>query len=197
MSVNLENVQDVKNGSVYLFFKRTNNDTLSTVFDHKKLKSKDGKKYSFDSLVVEDKRFLDYYILYVDSVSKSIISHSGNGMDSVNRVDLTNLECMDKCHNIQLSSHILTEKNDTLQFDVYNKETKAEIYLCDTAGNKLISKEIMLSSMEKEKKIALISELGFRNKQYDLKYTIPYILVLKIEERIHYMYVYLGRKKQD
>ncbi|HOU69372.1 MAG TPA: VWA domain-containing protein, partial [Paludibacteraceae bacterium] len=195
INVSIEIQNPKKDGSVHLFFKKTNNDTLSSVFDHKELNSNDGKTYSFDSLTVDNKNFLDYYVLYVDSVSKSIVAHQGNGMDSINRINIQDLRCMDICHNISLSSHILTEKNDTLQFDVYDKETKAEIFLCDTAGKKLLNKEFSISSTEEIKKISLISELGLREDKYNLKYVVPYILVLKIEDKVHYMYVYLGRKK--
>ncbi len=192
-SVDIDNA--VENGEVHLFFNSAGSDT-SYAFDHIVLKVNEGT-YSAENINLrEGKEYFDYYVLYVDSTSKSILANYGNSMDNVQRVKVSDLKCKDVCHNISLSSHVLEEDNDVLSFDIYDDDKKVEILLCDTMGNKIIRQPIAVSSGDKEKSVSLISELDLRSSKYHLKYTMPYILVLKIGEKVHYMYVYLGRKKK-
>lgn len=192
-SVDIDNA--VENGEVHLFFNSAGSDT-SYAFDHIVLKVNEGT-YSAENINLrEGKEYFDYYVLYVDSTSKSILANYGNSMDNVQRVKVSDLKCKDVCHNISLSSHVLEEDNDVLSFDIYDDDKKVEILLCDTIGNKIIRQPIAVSSGDKEKSVSLISELDLRSSKYHLKYTMPYILVLKIGEKVHYMYVYLGRKKK-
>lgn len=107
----------------------------------------------------------------------------------------------DPCNNIKLSSHILEDDNDLLSFDVYRENTNVEIFLCDTLGNKIKSKKVDDVNVG-NKEINLISFLSLRDltvdeKKIKLSYTRPYILALKINEKVSYMYVYLGRKKKQ
>lgn len=107
----------------------------------------------------------------------------------------------DPCNNIKLSSHILEEDNDLLSFDVYRENTDVEIFLCDTLGNKIKSKKVDDVNVG-NKEINLISFLSLRDLIVDgqkikLSYTRPYILALKINGKVSYMYVYLGRKKKQ
>lgn len=107
----------------------------------------------------------------------------------------------DPCNNIQLSSHILEEDNDLLSFDVYRENTNVEIFLCDTLGKKITSKKVDDVNVG-NKEINLISFLSLNDliidgKKIKLSYTRPYILALKINEKVSYMYVYLGRKKKQ
>ncbi len=194
-SVGIENA--VENGEVYLFFNSA--DTVSSyAFDYKILKANEDGTYSTGNIILRDgKEYFDYYVLYVDPISKSILANYGNGHDDINRVEVSNLRCKDVCHNISLSSHVLVEDDDVLSFDIYDDDEKVEILLCDTMGNKIIRQPIAVSSGDKEKSVSLISELDLRSSKYHLKYTMPYILVLKIGEKVHYMYVYLGRKKEQ
>lgn len=192
-SVDIDNA--VENGEVHLFFNSAGSDT-SYAFDHIVLKVNEGT-YSAENINLrEGKEYFDYYVLYVDSTSKSILANYGNSMDNVQREKVSDLKCKDVCHNISLSSHVLEEDNDVLSFDIYDDDKKVEILLCDTMGNKIIRQPIAVSSGDKEKSVSLISELDLRSSKYHLKYTMPYILVLKIGEKVHYMYVYLGRKKK-
>lgn len=194
-SVGIDNA--VENGEVHLFFNSAGSDT-SYAFDHILLKSIGNNIYSAENINLrEGKEYFDYYVLYVDSTSKSILANYGNGHDDINRVEVSNLRCKDVCHNISLSSHVLVEDDDVLSFDIYDDDEKVEILLCDTMGNKIIRQPIAVSSGDKEKSVSLISELDLRSSKYHLKYTMPYILVLKIGEKVHYMYVYLGRKKKQ
>lgn len=107
----------------------------------------------------------------------------------------------DPCNNIQLSSHILEEDNDLLSFDVYRENTNVEIFLCDTLGNKITSMKVDDVNVG-NKEINLISFLSLNDltvddKKIKLSYTRPYILALKINGKVSYMYVYLGRKKKQ
>lgn len=107
----------------------------------------------------------------------------------------------DPCNNIQLSSHILEEDNDLLSFDVYRENTNVEIFLCDTLGEKITSKKVDDIHVG-NKEINLISFLSLMDlivdgKKIKLSYTRPYILALKINGKVSYMYVYLGRKKKQ
>lgn len=107
----------------------------------------------------------------------------------------------DPCNNIKLSSHILEEDNDLLSFDVYRENTNVEIFLCDTLGNKITSMKVDDVNVG-NKEINLISFLSLNdltvdNKKIKLSYTRPYILALKINGKVSYMYVYLGRKKEQ
>lgn len=194
-SVGIENA--VENGEVHLFFNSVG-ENASFAFDHILLKSIGNNIYSAENINLrEGKEYFDYYVLYVDSISKSILANYGNGHDDINRVEVSNLRCKDVCHNISLSSHVLVEDDDVLSFDIYDDDEKVEILLCDTMGNKIIRQPVAVSSGDKEKSVSLISELDLRSSKYHLKYTMPYILVLKIGEKVHYMYVYLGRKKKQ
>ncbi|MCR5246402.1 MAG: VWA domain-containing protein [Paludibacteraceae bacterium] len=193
-SVGIDNA--VEKGEVHLFFNSAGSET-SSAFDHIILKSIGNNIYSSENINLrEGKEYFDYYVLYVDATSKSILANYGNGHDNINRVKVSSLGCKDVCHNISLSSHVLEEDNDVLSFDIYDGDEKVEILLCDTMGENIISKQIAVSSSDKEKSVSLISELDLRSSKYHLKYTMPYILVLKIGEKVHYMYVYLGRKKR-
>ena len=107
----------------------------------------------------------------------------------------------DPCNNIQLPSHILEEDNDLLSFDVYKENTNVEIFLCDTLGEKITSKKVDNIQVGNQK-INLISFLSLRNlivdgKKIKFSYTRPYILALKINGNVSYMYVYLGRNKKQ
>ncbi len=193
-SVGIDNA--VENAEVHLFFNSAGEETTSA-FDHIVLKVNEGT-YSAENINLrEGKEYFDYYVLYVDTTSKSILANYGNCMDNVQRVKVSDLKCKDVCHNISLSSHVLVEDDDVLSFDIYDDDEKVEILLCDTMGNKIIRQPIAVSSGDKEKSVSLISELDLRSSKYHLKYTMPYILVLKIGEKVHYMYVYLGRKKKQ
>ena len=100
-----------------------------------------------------------------------------------------------------MSSHVLEEDNDVLSFDIYDDDENIEIFLCDTLGNKITSMKVDDVNVG-NKEINLISFLSLRNltvdgKKIKLSYTRPYILALKINGKVSYMYVYLGRKKKQ
>lgn len=197
-SVGIDNA--VENGEVYLFFNSVGENT-SYAFDHILLKSIGNNIYSAENINLrEGKEYFDYYVLYVDTTSKSILANYGNGHDDINRVEVSNLRCKDVCHNISLSSHVLVEDDDVLSFDIYDDDEKVEIFLCDTLGNKIKSKKVDDVNVG-NKEINLISFLSLRDltvdeKKIKLSYTRPYILALKINGKVSYMYVYLGRKKK-
>ena len=76
-----------------------------------------------------------------------------------------------------------------------------EIFLCDTLGEKITSKKVDNIQVGNQK-INLISFLSLRNlivdgKKMKFSYTRPYILALKINGNVSYMYVYLGRNKKQ
>lgn len=196
-SVGIDNA--VENAEVHLFFNSAGKETTSA-FDHMILKSI-GNNYSAENIKLrEGKEYFDYYVLYVDTTSKSILANYGNCMDNVQRVKVSDLKCKDVCHNISLSSHVLEEDNDVLSFDIYDGDENIEIFLCDTLGNKITSMKVDDVNVG-NKEINLISFLSLRNltvdgKKIKLSYTRPYILALKINEKVSYMYVYLGRKKK-
>lgn len=196
-SVGIDNA--VENAEVHLFFNSAGKETTSA-FDHMILKSI-GNNYSAENIKLrEGKEYFDYYVLYVDTTSKSILANYGNCMDNVQRVKVSDLKCKDVCHNISLSSHVLEEDNDVLSFDIYDGDENIEIFLCDTLGNKITSMKVDDVNVG-NKEINLISFLSLRNltvdgKKIKLSYTRPYILALKINGKVSYMYVYLGRKKK-
>lgn len=196
-SVGIDNA--VENGEVHLFFNSAGEETTSA-FDHIVLKVNEGT-YSAENINLrEGKEYFDYYVLYVDAMSKSILANYGNCMDNVQRVKVSDLKCKDVCHNISLSSHVLEEDNDVLSFDIYDGDENIEIFLCDTLGNKITSMKVDDVNVG-NKEINLISFLSLRNltvdgKKIKLSYTRPYILALKINGKVSYMYVYLGRKKK-
>lgn len=197
-SVGIDNA--VENGEVHLFFNSAGSGT-SSAFDHIILKSIGNNIYSSENINLrEGKEYFDYYVLYVDATSKSILANYGNGHDNINRVKVSSLGCKDVCHNISLSSHVLEEDNDVLSFDIYDDDENIEIFLCDTLGNKITSMKVDDVNVG-NKEINLISFLSLRNltvdgKKIKLSYTRPYILALKINGKVSYMYVYLGRKKK-
>ena len=197
-SVGIDNA--VENAEVHLFFNSAGKETTSA-FDHMILKSI-GNNYSAENIKLrEGKEYFDYYVLYVDTTSKSILANYGNCMDNVQRVKVSDLKCKDVCHNISLSSHVLEEDNDVLSFDIYDDDENIEIFLCDTLGNKITSMKVDDVNVG-NKEINLISFLSLRNltvdgKKIKLSYTRPYILALKINGKVSYMYVYLGRKKKQ
>lgn len=197
-SVGIDNA--VENAEVHLFFNSAGKETTSA-FDHMILKSI-GNNYGAENIRLrEGKEYFDYYVLYVDTTSKSILANYGNCMDNVQRVKVSDLKCKDVCHNISLSSHVLEEDNDVLSFDIYDDDENIEIFLCDTLGNKITSMKVDDVNVG-NKEINLISFLSLRNltvdgKKIKLSYTRPYILALKINGKVSYMYVYLGRKKKQ
>lgn len=184
----------LENGKLNLYYSETIQKETPTEFKNVEFVSPDGENYYAENIELsEETKFFNYYITYGrgDDVRSSL----GNGDDNIIIVSVDDIDsiCVDPCNNIRLSSHVLVEKNDTLSFDIYRKNTKVELFLCDENGVKLASKEYNNLPV-KNTELYLISELSLRSKDLDLSYTRPYLLALKIDGKVSCMYVYLGRK---
>jgi hypothetical protein len=170
----------------------------SPKFSDVEMVSQDGENYYAEDIELsEGTKYFDYFVTYSDE-NGNILNRLGNGEDNIIRVDVNSINeiCVDPCNNIKLSSHILVELNDTLSFDIYRKNTKVELFLCDEKGVKLISQEYNDLPVETAK-FTLISKLSLRSKELNLSYVHPYLLILKIDGKVSCMYVYLDRKKKD
>ena len=189
----------VNNGKLKFYYSEVvSEESSSSKFLEVEMTSPDGENYYAENIEMsENTKYFDYYITYSDG-DNNILNSYGNGQDNIIRVSTYAIDsvCVDPCNNIKLSSHVLVEQNDTLSFDVYRKNTKVELFLCDESGNKIISEEYNNLSVENAK-LALISKLSLRSKNLNLSYVHPYILALKIDGKVSCMYVYLGRKKID
>ena len=184
----------VENGKLTLHYSENVLEESPSEFKNAEFVSPDGENYYAENIeLAEETKFFNYYITYGhgDDIRNSL----GNGEDDVIRVSVDEIDsiCVDPCNNIRLSSHVLVEKDDTLSFDIYRKNTKVELFLCDENGVKLAGKEYYNLPIE-NKKFNLITELSLRSKDLDLSYVRPYLLALKIDGKVSCMYVYLGRK---
>ena len=196
---------NLKNYAMYLFysFENKTNETKTHIseWSNVELKTSDGVTYFADQLLCADDKAnsLNYFVVFRDTVNKIEIPY-GNGNDDFKTVmfsDIKSGPCFDICNNISLSSHVLTEGDDILKFDIYHKSSNVKVILCDTMGNEIKSAEISTVNLnlDEPQEVSLISLLDLR--KLELKYTVPYILVLKIDEKVNFMYVYLGRKKEQ
>ncbi len=193
---------DLKNYAMYLFYSFENKTkTHISEWSNVEMKTSDGVTYFADQLLCADDKAdrLNYFVVFRDTVNKIEIPH-GNGNDDFKTVmfsDIKSGPCFDICNNISLSSHVLTEGDDILKFDIYHNTSKVKVILCDTTGNEIKSAEISTVNLNlnEPQEVSLISLLDLRKLK--LKYTVPYILVLKIDEKVNFMYVYLGRKKEQ
>jgi hypothetical protein len=205
LSVSLNIDEKQEHYVTYLFYSSSQNEHISE-WKSIMLESEDGMNFNADFLPhSETAEEIRYFLVYRDTVNK-MEYHYGNGNDDFQKAKISEFNDMlcpgeDPCNNIQLSSHILEEDNDLLSFDVYRENTNVEIFLCDTLGNKIKSKKVDDVNVG-NKEINLISFLSLNDliidgKKIKLSYTRPYILALKINEKVSYMYVYLGRKKKQ
>ncbi len=193
---------DLKNYAMYLFYSFENKTkTHISEWSNVEMKTSDGVTYFADQLLCADDKAdrMYYFVVFRDTVNKIEIPY-GNGNDDFEEVMFSNIKsgpCFDICNNISLSSHVLTEGDDILKFDIYHKSSNVKVILCDTMGNEIKSAEISTVNLnlDEPKEVSLISLLDLRKLK--LKYTVPYILVLKIDEKVNFMYVYLGRKKKQ
>ncbi len=193
---------DLKNYAMYLFYSFENKTkTHISEWSNVEMKTSDGVTYFADQLLCADDKAdrMNYFVVFRDTVNKIEIPY-GNGNDDFKEVMFSNIKsgpCFDICNNISLSSPVLTEDNDILKFDIYHNTSKVKVILCDTTGNEIKSAEISAVNLnlDEPKEVSLISLLELRKLK--LKYTVPYILVLKIDEKVNFMYVYLGRKKEQ
>ncbi len=196
MRVVLNNGKRDNNYVMYLFYSSENKDHISE-WNNTELKTFDGVNYISDQLIYDTKtEVISYFLVYRDTVNK-IEYHYGNGNDDIKRqniLEIKNILCVDSCNNVSLNSHILSEGNDILKFDVYYEFSKVQILLYDTLGNEMAKEDILVNKRELDKEISLISTLGLREK--NLKYTVPYLLVLRIDNKVTTMYVYLGKKNK-
>lgn len=193
---------DLKNYAMYLFYSFENKTkTHISEWSNVELKTSDGVIYFADQLLCADDKAdrMNYFVVFRDTVNKIEIPY-GNGNDDFKTVmfsDIKSGPCFDICNNISLSSPVLTEGDDILKFDIYHKSSNVKVILCDTMGNEIKSAEISTVNLnlDEPQEVSLISLLDLR--KLELKYTVPYILVLKIDEKVNFMYVYLGRKKEQ
>ncbi len=193
---------DLKNYAMYLFYSFENKTkTHISEWSNVELKTSDGVIYFADQLLCADDKAdrMNYFVVFRDTVNKIEIPY-GNGNDDFKTVmfsDIKSGPCFDICNNISLSSPVLTEGDDILKFDIYHKSSNVKVILCDTMGNEIKSAEISTVNLnlDESQEVSLISLLDLR--KLELKYTVPYILVLKIDEKVNFMYVYLGRKKEQ
>ena len=185
-------------GKLKLHYSESVTEESSPKFSDVEMVSQDGENYYAEDIELsEGTKYFDYFVTYSDE-NGNILNRLGNGEDNIIRVDVNSINeiCVDPCNNIKLSSHILVELNDTLSFDIYRKNTKVELFLCDEKGVKLISQEYNDLPVETAK-FTLISKLSLRSKELNLSYVHPYLLILKIDGKVSCMYVYLDRKKKD
>lgn len=205
LSVSLNIDEKQEHYVTYLFYSSSQNEHISE-WKSIMLESEDGMNFNADFLPhSETAEEIRYFLVYRDTVNK-MEYHYGNGNDDFQKAKISEFNDMlcpgeDPCNNIKLSSHILEDDNDLLSFDVYRENTNVEIFLCDTLGNKIKSKKVDDVNVG-NKEINLISFLSLRDltvddKKIKLSYTRPYILALRINEKVSYMYVYLGRKKKQ
>lgn len=195
-------ISNLSNYVMYLFYSfRNKSKSHISEWSNVELKTSDGITYFTDQLVCTDDKAdrLNYFVVFRDPKNKIEIPN-GNGNDDFKTVEFSNIKsgpCFDICNNISLSSHVLTEGDDILKFDIYHKSSNVKVILCDTMGNEIKSAEISTVNLNLDEphEVSLISLLDLR--KLELKYTVPYILVLKIDEKVNFMYVYLGRKKEQ
>lgn len=195
-------ISNLSNYVMYLFYSFGNKlKSHISEWSNVELKTSDGITYFTDQLVCTDDKAdrLNYFVVFRDPKNKIEIPN-GNGNDDFKTVEFSNIKsglCVDICNNISLSSHVLTEGDDILKFDIYHKSSNVKVILCDTMGNEIKSAEISTVNLnlDEPQEVSLISLLDLR--KLELKYTVPYILVLKIDEKVNFMYVYLGRKKEQ
>lgn len=196
MRVVLNNGKRDNNYVMYLFYSSENKDHISE-WNNTELKTFDGVNYISDQLIYDTKtEAISYFLVYRDTLNK-IEFHYGNGNDDIKKQNISEIKdilCVDSCNSVSLNSHILSEGNDILKFDVYYQFSKVQILLYDTLGNELAKEDITIKDREFGKEVSLIPTLGLREK--NLKYTVPYLLVLRIDNKVTTMYVYLDKKKR-
>ena len=128
------NFYDLKNYAMYLFYSFENKTkTHISEWSNVEMKTSDGVTYFADQLLCADDKAdrMYYFVVFRDTVNKIEIPY-GNGNDDFEEVMFSNIKsgpCFDICNNISLSSHVLTEGDDILKFDIYQVPLNQQIHL--------------------------------------------------------------------